>query len=78
MWRRQRPMSLQGPTSSIAALSEREIGIGDEPLRIEGVDFAEAVALSAHALRAVEAEELRAGRIEAEAAMGAGVVGGEG
>ena len=58
-------------------LGEREIGIGDETLRIEGVDFAEAVALRAHALRAVEAEKLRAGRIEAEAAMGAGVMGGE-
>ena len=35
---------------------------------------AQAVAGQAHALRAVEAEELRAGRVEAEPAGGAGVV----
>src|SRR5947209_5919756 len=56
---------------------EAERRVGDEQGRVEGVAGAEAVALGAHAVRAVEAEQLWAGRLVTEVAVRAGVVGGE-
>ena len=56
---------------------ERFVGSRHEPLGIEAEELAQAVALEAHALRAVEAEQLRRRLLEAEAAIGAGEVGGE-
>ena len=56
---------------------EAERRVGDQQIGVEGVARAEAVAIGAHAVRAVEAEQLRAGRLVALVAMGAGVVGGE-
>ena len=53
------------------------VGSRHEPLGIEAEEFAEAVAREAHALRAVEAEELRRRFVEADAAVGAGEVRGE-
>ena len=58
-----------------AALLERTARIGNSRSGIERVNLAQAVALGAHALRAVEAEQLRAGRLEAQIAMRAGVMG---
>ena len=59
------------------ALLERAAAVGNQTIRIEAVDLAQAVARQAHALRAVEAEQLRAGRLEADAAMRAGIMGRE-
>ena len=61
-----------------AALLERPARVGNQPLGIERVDLPQAAALGTHPLRTVEAEQLRAGRLEAQAAVRAGVVGGEG
>ncbi len=60
-----------------AALLKGSPGRGNQPLRIEGVDLSQAAALRTHALRAVEAEQLRAGRLEAQMAVRAGVMGRE-
>ena len=57
---------------------ERLRRIGDELRGVEAEHVAQAVARGAHALRAVEAEQLRRRRLEAEAAGVAGVVGAEG
>ena len=61
-----------------ASLLKRAARIGNQPLGIERVNLAQPAALGAHALGAVEAEQLRAGRFEALLAVGAGVVRGEG
>ena len=63
------------PEQLETALLERQLAIGHQQRRVEAVQLAQAVARRAHALRAVEAEELRAGRLEAQAAMRAGIVG---
>ena len=60
-----------------AALLERSARVGNQPLGIERVDLPQPVALGAHPLRTVEAEQLRAGRLEAQVAVRAGVVGGK-
>ena len=52
-------------------------GARDQPLRIEAEELAQPVAREAHALRAVEAEQLRRRLLEADAALGAGEVRGE-
>ena len=61
-----------------AALLKRARGIGYEFFRIKGVNVPQSAALRAHPLRVVEAEHLRAGRLETQIAMRAGVVGGKG
>ena len=48
--------------------------IRDQKLGCEIVPDAQAFAREAHPLRAVEAEELRTGRVEAQPAGGAGIV----
>ena len=58
-------------------VAETERRVGDEQVGVERVTRAQAVAVGAHALRAVEAEELRARRLVAEVAVRAGVVGRE-
>ncbi len=73
----QRPRSFHGPIKSMAPCLNDMLGVGDQQLGIEAVQFAQAVAGQAHAVRAVEAEQLRAGRLEADAAMRAGVMGRE-
>ena len=71
------PAAHVAPTSDQldAALLKRLGRVGDQQRGVEGVDLPQAVALRAHALRAVEAEQLRAGRLEAQIAVGAGVMG---
>ena len=56
-------------------LVEALAGVGDEQVRVEGVEHPQPVALGAHPLRAVEAEQLRAGRLVTAVAVQAGVVG---
>src|SRR5262249_1122674 len=53
---------------------EAERRVGDEQVRLEGVALAQAVTIGAHALRAVEAEQLRAGRLVTPVAVGAAVM----
>ena len=65
------------PQQLEAALLKRPRRVGHEPLGIEAVNLPQAAALGAHPLRAVEAEELRAGRLEADVAVRAGVVRGK-
>ena len=55
-------------------LPDRERRVGHEQVGVEVVADAQAVAGEAHPLRAVEAEELRARRVEAQPARRAGVV----
>ena len=57
-----------------AASFETERRVGDQPGDVERVDLAQTVAFQAHALRAVETEQLRTGRLEADAAVRTGVV----
>lgn len=52
-------------------------GIGDEQIGIEGVALADAITGGAHALRAIEAEELWGGRFEGVTATWAGVLRGD-
>ncbi len=49
----------------------------NQQVGIKGKPFAQPVAFQAHALGTVEAEQLRAGRLETQAAVPAGVRGGE-
>ena len=63
--------------SGPVAVVEAQGGIGDEQVRVEGVPGAEPVAVEAHPLRTVEAEELRARRDVALLAVGAGVLRGK-
>ena len=65
---------LDRPNRSESAVPDREVGIGNQQVRVEVVPHAQAIAGQAHALRTVETEELRAGRVEAQAAEGAGVM----
>ena len=60
-----------------ATLFERLFSVCDESVGIETEEFAQAIAGEAHALGAVEAEQLRRWFAEADAALGAGEVGGE-
>ena len=65
---------LDRPERRDRAVPDRERRVGDQQVGVEVVADAQAVARQAHPLRAVEAEELRAGRVEAQPAGGAGVV----
>ena len=65
---------LDRPERRDRAVPDRERRVGDQQLGVEVVADAQAVARRAHPLRAVEAEELRAGRVEAQPAGRAGVV----
>ncbi len=56
------------------SVPDRECRIGNQKIGGEIVADAQAVAGQTHPLRAVEAEELRAGRIEADPADGAGII----
>ena len=56
------------------SLLEVQRRVGNEQAGIEGVEFAQAVAFVAHALWAVEAEQLRRRRLEAQSTVGAGVI----
>ena len=58
-------------------VEEAQRRVGNQQIGIEGEAVAEAVAVGTHALRTVEAEELRAGRLVALVAVRAGVVGRE-
>ena len=60
--------------SSMQPCSNDFVWLGDEPIGIEAEELAQAVAREAHALRAVEAEQLRRRFLEADAALGAGEV----
>ena len=68
-------MSFQSPDNLDGALLERQLSVGDQQVGIERVELAQSIALRAHALRAVEAEQLRTGRFKTQSAIGAGVVG---
>src|SRR5205807_10223499 len=78
-------VDVPAPAAHLAQLADQGDGpvgeagglIGDEQVRVEGVARAQPVAVGAHAVRAVEAEQLRAGRLITAVAVGAGVVGGE-
>ncbi len=59
------------------SVPQAERVVGDQQVRLEGVALAQAVAIGAHPLRVVEAEELRAGRLIALFAVSAGVMGGK-
>ena len=48
--------------------------VGYQQLGVERVEFAQAIALVAHALRAVKAEQLRRRWFETESAIGAGII----
>ena len=74
---RQRPMPLQRADERNRAVVEAQRRIGDEQVRVERELVAQAVAVEAHALRAVEAEQLRPRRLVADVAVRAGVVRGE-
>ena len=63
------------PDQFDATLLERLARVGDQQLGVEAVDFAQPVALRTHASRAIEAEQLRAGRLEAELAVRARIMG---
>ena len=63
------------PEQLDAPLLKRPAGSGINRAGIERVDLPQAAALRAHPLRAVEAEQLRAGRLEARLAVRAGVMG---
>src|SRR5207244_9616630 len=67
----------QRPDQRDGAVIEAQRRVGDEQIRVEGELAAQAVAVGAHAVRAVEAEQLRAGRLVATTAVRTGVVGGE-
>ncbi len=60
-----------------AAAAKRLLRVGHDQLGHEVAALAEAVAIGAHAARAVEAEVRVGGRLEAQAAVGAGEAGGE-
>ena len=60
-----------------AALLKRPAGVGNQPLGIECVDLPQPARTRGTSLRTVETEHLRAGRLEAQVAMRAGIVGGE-
>jgi hypothetical protein len=68
-------MSFHLPSSSKQpCLNDRFRFVGHQQFRVEREPLAQPVALQAHALRAVEAEHLRIGRLEADPAIGAGIV----
>ena len=58
---------LDRPQRRDRSVPDRKRRIGNEQFGVEVVANAQAVAGQAHPLRAVEAEELRAGRVEARA-----------
>ena len=60
-----------------SSFPDRERRVGDQQIGIEVVANPKAVTRRAHALRAVEAEKLRARSLEADPAIRAGVVRGE-
>ena len=68
------PDLLDRPQRCDRPVPDRQRRVGDQQIGGEVVADAQAVAGQAHPLRAVEAEELRAGRVEADPAGGAGVV----
>src|SRR5262249_47597294 len=57
-----------------AAGLKRQRRVRHQQLGIEAVQLAQAIAGAAHALRTIKAEKLRAGRLEAEAAVRASVM----
>ncbi len=72
--RRHRPISLTGPKGAIAPSQTDKRRVRNQQLGVEVVADSQAVACQAHALRAVEAEQLRAGRLEPDPAGGAGII----
>ena len=58
-----------------ATLLERQLAVGYQQSRLERIELAQTIAGRAHALRAVEAEQLRARRLKAQATVRAGIVG---
>ena len=74
MCRFQRPRSRHGPSSAKQPCLNDSEPSGTSSVGIETVQLAQSVAVGAHALRTVEAEQLRAGRLETQPAVRAGIV----
>src|SRR5260221_208355 len=64
---------LHGSDQGDGAIEEAAILVGDEKIGVEREARAEPIAVRTHAMRAVEAEKLGAGRFIAPVAGGAGV-----
>ncbi len=79
------PIKVAAPTAHLlpvpdqldAPLLKRSAGVRDQPRGVKTVDLAQPVAVRAHPLRTVETEQLRAGRLEAQLAVRAGVMSRE-